>query len=453
MWVHQQEGVDFSVDRRDVILHMGMGTGKTRTCLEAIKQEEYRRILVCCPKAVIPAWRHQVRLWLGEDYRVLLLTKGTSKAKEKQIAESLESDKPIIVVVNYESAWRIPLIEKTKWDCLVYDECHRLKSPSGKTSRWAARMGKKNPKCKRFGLSGTLLAHSPLDAYGVYRAMESPECETFGNSYTIFRSRYAITNPHLPGMVIGYRNTKQFSDLIAKTSFHRRSEDVLDLPDIMHNEIIVPMTQKEGRLYQEIETDCCAAIEGEGNVTPANVLVQLTRLLQICGGHVCYDEEKVAVPVDKNSSKPAAVQDLLTDLPKDEPVVIFCRYRAELDALLAACKKVDRSASELSGRANQLEDWQQGKTNVLIANTQSGGIGIDLTRSSYCIFYSLGHSLADYLQAIARLHRPGQEKTTHFYSLVAETHLGKRTVDKSVYEALSNRKEVIDDIITRKRFS
>jgi SNF2 family DNA or RNA helicase len=105
-----------------------------------------------------------------------------------------------------------------------------------------------------------------------------------------------------------------------------------------------------------------------------------------------------------------------------------------------------RSASELSGKINSLADWQAGKTTVLVAQIQSGGIGIDLTRASYGVFYSLGHSLSEYLQAIARLHRPGQEKTTRFYSLVA-TLLGKTTVDGFVYEALSQRKEVIDAII------
>jgi SNF2 family DNA or RNA helicase len=102
--------------------------------------------------------------------------------------------------------------------------------------------------------------------------------------------------------------------------------------------------------------------------------------------------------------------------------------------------------SVLNGQHNELADWQAGKTTVLIANQASGGVGIDLTRAAYGVFYSLGHSLSDYLQAIARLHRPGQTKKTHFYSLVATVD-GNQTVDGSVYKALESRQEVIDAII------
>jgi superfamily II DNA or RNA helicase len=101
---------------------------------------------------------------------------------------------------------------------------------------------------------------------------------------------------------------------------------------------------------------------------------------------------------------------------------------------------------ELSGKVDDLAAWQAGKTAVLVAQIQSGGIGIDLTRANVGVFYSLGHSLSEYLQAIARLHRPGQTQHTRFFSLVSTLH-GKPTADGRVYEALSNRREVIDDIL------
>lgn len=445
MWTHQREAVAWAAGRLCVLLHMGMGTGKSRCLLEILKAEGLRRVLICCPKAVVPAWGKQAGLWLP-GYRILLLSKGSSAQREKQISAALADSSPLIVVTNYESAWRIPILEKTAWDCLCYDECHRLKAPSGTTSRWAARMGKKNPKAKRIGLSGTLLAHSPLDAYGVYRAIESPACQTFGSSYTAFKATYAITNPRIPGMVVGYRNTEQFGTRIAQTTFHRRSEDVLDLPDIMHEQIDVELNPQEARLYKEIERDFCAFMDG-GEVTPANVLVQLTRLLEICGGSVHLNGNRDATAVTDTPSKAAALSEILEDLPSEEPVVVFHKYKADGEACVRECRKRGRTVSVLNGQKNELADWQAGKTTVLIANTASGGIGIDLTRAAYGVFYGLGHSLSEYLQAIARLHRPGQTKKTHFYSLVATVD-GTQTADGQVYKALSERQEVIDAIIT-----
>ena len=444
LWQHQRDAIAWAAGRLYVLLHMGMGTGKSRCLLEILKAEGLSRVLICCPKAVVPAWGKQAGLWL-EGHRILLLTKGSSKQKEQLVVAALADSRPLIVVTNYESAWRIPLLEKTKWDAICYDECHKLKSASGTTSRWAARMGKKNPTAKRIGLSGTLLAHSPLDAYGVYRAIESPECQTFGQSFTAFRSRYAVTRPGYPGWVVGYRNTEEFGTKIAQTTFHRRSEDVLDLPDIMHEQVDVELSDAEAALYRSLEKDFCATVEG-GEVTPANVLVHLIRLLEVCGGSVHLDGSKQAAKIAATPSKAAALTDILDCLDPSEPLVVFHRYKADGEAAAAACVAAGRTVSVLTGQKNELADWQAGKTTVLIANQASGGVGIDLTRAAYGVFYSLGHSLSDYLQAIARLHRPGQTKKTHFYSLVATVD-GNQTVDGSVYKALESRQEVIDAII------
>jgi SNF2 family DNA or RNA helicase len=137
---------------------------------------------------------------------------------------------------------------------------------------------------------------------------------------------------------------------------------------------------------------------------------------------------------------------MLEDLPADEPLVIFARFTSDIAACRAAANACGRAVSELSGAMNQLADWQAGKTTVLVAQIQSGGIGIDLTRAAYAVFYSLGYSLAEYEQAVARLHRPGQERRTVIYHLTATAN-GRSTVDGRVYQALRERKEVVDAII------
>ena len=449
LWVHQQEAIEWADGRRDVLLWIGMGAGKTRTTLEIIKRMmidgSIRRILVGCPKAVMPAWQKQAAMWLPE-IRVLLLDRGTSADKGRMLTAALSDTRPIIVVGNYESLWRIKEIEKLTWQCLVWDEVHRLKSPSGAASKWAAKMAKKNPTAKRIGLSGTLLAQSPLDAYGTWRAVESPECQTFGTTYTLFKATYAITNPAIPGMVIGWRNKEQFAARVAATTFQRKSEDVLDLPPIHHVEVPVNMTAKEGRVYTQLEKDFCAEVDG-GFITPANAMVGLLRMLQATSGFMRLDDTASARQIDDVPSKRAAFADLLEDMPADEPLVVFCRFRSDIDSVLYACDQLGRTVSELSGKINDLAAWQAGETSVLVAQIQSGGIGIDLTRASVGVFFSLGHSLSEWLQAIARLHRPGQTRHTRFFSLVAQLH-GRTTADGRVYSALSDRKEVINAICT-----
>ena len=452
LWQHQQEAIAWADGRRDVLLWIGMGAGKTRTTLEIIKRMmlagSIRRILVGCPKAVIPAWAKQAGMWLPE-IRVLLLDRGTSADKGRMLMAAMADTSPVIVVGNYESLWRIKEVEKLSWDCLVWDEVHRLKSPSGAASKWAAKMCKKNPTAKRIGLSGTLLSQSPLDAFGTWRAVESPECPTWGPFYGLFKANFAITNPSIPGMVIGWRNKEQFAARVAATTFQRKSEDVLDLPPIHHIEVPVEMSAKEGRVYTQLEKEFCAEVDG-GFITPQNAMVGLLRMLQATSGFMRLDDTVAARQIDETPSKRAAFAEMLEDMPEHEPLVVFCRFRSDIDSVLHVCNQLGRTVSELSGKVDDLASWQAGKTAVLVAQIQSGGIGIDLTRANVGVFYSLGHSLSEWLQAIARLHRPGQERNTRFFSLVAQLH-GKTTADGRVYEALSNRKEVIDVVCSSYR--
>lgn len=447
LWKHQEEAIAWAWNRQAVFWGHGMGSGKTRTTLEFLlrkaKARGWSRVLVCCPKAVIAAWKKQCGLWAA-DIRVVALERGSSAAKEKELKAALEDPSPCIVVCNYETVWRIKSIEKTRWDYLVWDEVHRLKSPSGVASRWAARVRAKNPEAIAIGLSGTLIPHSVLDCWGIWRSVEAPDCPTFGPSYTLHKAKHAVTPPG-QNFVVGFRNLPEAHAKVAATSHQVRSQDVLDLPPIQKIDVPVDLSTAEAKAYTEIEREFCFLCE-QGAVTPKNALEQLLRLHQCTGGYVRFDDEKTARKIAEHPAKAATLRDMLEDLPADEPVVIFCRFKSDIECAREACHSTGRSVSELSGSKSELSDWQRGDTTTLVTQIQSGGIGIDLTRAAYGFFFSLGYSLSEYEQAIARLHRPGQERRTVIYHLIATTN-GRRTVDGRVYEALSERKEVVDAIL------
>jgi SNF2 family DNA or RNA helicase len=102
-----------------------------------------------------------------------------------------------------------------------------------------------------------------------------------------------------------------------------------------------------------------------------------------------------------------------------------------------------RSYFELSGESKELTQWQDDDTgSVLGVQIQSGSLGVSMVRSRYAVFYSLGFSLGDYQQALARPHRPGQTRPVTYYHLVADG-----TVDQKVYKALQAKKNVIEAIL------
>ena len=239
IWQHQTNAHHWTIDRRESLL--SMGSGKTRAVIELLRSWQPKRVLVCCPKSVIPVRLKQVTMW-GLDSRVLFLNQGLSVKTIKQLIQALADTRPLIGVVNYESAWRLPLIEGSQWDVLVYDGVHRLKRHSGNTSRWAARMNAKNPTAKKLQLSGTLLARSIL---GAYRVIESSECQTFGFSWTFYRCQNSYSHIQMPGMILRWLNTDEFSENFNTTTFQVNTTDEISLPEKIHETIDVELSAKE----------------------------------------------------------------------------------------------------------------------------------------------------------------------------------------------------------------
>jgi SNF2 family DNA or RNA helicase len=214
-------------------------------------------------------------------------------------------------------------------------------------------------------------------------------------------------------------------------------EECLDLPELVHERLTCRLSKKAERIYLDLESDLYAELE-TGEVTAANALVKLLRLQQLTSGHIKDDDGNVS---EVDNAKEALLSDLLSDLGK-EPVVVFTRFVHDLNVVKALASRLKLHYAELSGRKNELQYWKDGFADVIGIQIQAGGVGIDLTRSRYAVYFSVGFSLADYLQSVARLHRPGQEHKVTCYHLVASG-----TVDEHVYDALSKRREIVESVL------
>jgi SNF2 family DNA or RNA helicase len=419
-WQHQLLAATWLGERAAGMLAMDMGTGKTFTALLALLTKEMPLVF-------------------------LDLSRGTGKSRAERLQKALAtaSGKRLIVCVNYESVWRsqlAPTIESIQWSAIVLDESHRIKSPGGTASRYLARLAAKQAHAKRVCLTGTPMPHSPLDLYGQCRFLDS---SLFGTSFTRMRNRYAECDPRFPSKVRKWRNQEELTTKLDSISWRVTADEVLDLPDAIHETIPVQLSPAVLRFYSRLEAEMTAEI-GAGTVTAANALTKLLRLAQATGGYARIDGTEGSVPIDGTPSKRMALQDRLEDLPATEPVVVFCRFRTDLEDVAAVARELGREYAEVSGERKDLERWQDGDAVILGVQMQSGGVGIDCSRAAYAFYYSLGYSLGDYEQSLARLRRPGQTRCVRYYHLVCEG-----TVDEQVYAALRERRDVVDAVLTR----
>jgi SNF2 family DNA or RNA helicase len=218
----------------------------------------------------------------------------------------------------------------------------------------------------------------------------------------------------------------------------RISKDVLDLPPETHVTYHCELSPDARRIYRDLEEDFVAQVR-EGVVTAANAMVKLLRLQQVTGGVVPTDDGAVH-RVD--CAKRQLLADTFEDIGADEPAVVFCRFHADLDAVHEAAKSAGLESLELSGRRDELKAWQDGQAPVLAVQISAGGVGVDLTRARFSIYYSLSFSLGEYDQALSRVHRPGQTRPVEHIHLVA-----KNTVDAKILRALEKRAEVVQSIL------
>ena len=129
LYSHQVKAYNFALKQFDtgkaVAFLMDMGTGKTITTIALIgalnSQKRIGKVLVVSPKSIVGVWEEEFQKFA--DYRYALTILDGSIAKKKAAFGYMNGSALQVIVVNYESAWRIET-EIGKWnpDMIVCEE-------------------------------------------------------------------------------------------------------------------------------------------------------------------------------------------------------------------------------------------------------------------------------------------------------------------------------------------
>jgi SNF2 family DNA or RNA helicase len=458
-WLHQKRAYHWARERKGSMLGMDMGTGKSRTAISLLDGWCSDSVILVCPRSVMNVWPNQFAQHSENEWDVIVPP--TNATVQKRVAymmreymKSRARKRRACLVVNYEACWREPmkstllkilLVDAPGTD-LVLDESHRIKAPGGTASKT----------CGLFGahaghvlcLTGTPMPHSPLDVYGQYRAMDPG---IFGTNFSRFRLKYAVMGGWEGKQVVGYQNQDEFTRKFGQACFVvKKTEAGLDLPPVVHVDRTFELGAKSRKAYTTLEHDFILGVEG-GTVTTANALVKLLRLQQVTSGYVRDDDGEDRHVGDE---KIAELDDVLQDVPEREPVAIFARFKHDIRKIAELCRGQGRRVGIVDGETKPgselygLNERSQMRddVDVIILQLQSGGVGIDLTRAAIAVYYSLDFSLGNYDQTLARLDRPGQKRSVTYIHLIATN-----TKDEVVYQALQERRDVVEATIAASR--
>lgn len=463
-WDHQRVGAHLVGQLSGVMLAYDMGTGKTKTVLDAIVEYGMRRTFIVCPKNVIDVWTSEAGKHFPRDFHALVLELGSkfSCAKRRDmIRDALEavdretSLHALLCVINYE-AIASPhgkcireLVGAHDWDLVVADECHRAANWSTNTGRFLCRRMVHRAR-HRVGLSGTPLGNGPQDAYGQYLFVDPG---LFGEYVTRFRSRYLVMGGFEGKQVLDYQNEEEFRQRMARLTVVVKLRDVLDLPPERDEERLIQLEPRTLKVYRELRDEFIADWN-DGVIVGDNVLTRLLRLAQVTSGFskVKQPDESERL-VEIGTEKQQAVRELLEDIAREEPVVVFCRFVPDLHQVKRAALMAgdptgsrQRPCYTLGEGRNEIKAWREscdrGEGPVIAVQLQAGGVGIDLTRACYAIYFSIGFHPIDFRQSRARVMRPGQGRAVIYYHLIAPG-----TVDRLVYRSQGKKKSVVDSVI------
>lgn len=438
LWTHQQAALDFIGNKPGALLAMGMGTGKSCVAIHALDSRQCDTALILCPKSVAAVWPDQFAQHSSRPWRVVTLAKGTGAKRIKELeCAMLVPRKPLAIVANYDI---LPgkrglgvELRKLKWDGVIFDECHKLKSAAGKQSRAAARI--KAP--FRLGLTGTPMPHSPLDIYAQFRAIDK---RIYGNSHAAFKRMYAVMGGFQGHQVIDYQNMDDLHRRMYMATYKCKTADVLDLPPTMDITRSFELGRETRRAYDQMKLALITQVK-EGIITADNALVKLLRLAQMTSGFATADDgTHMHIGTDKREALGEVLDDLMGER---EPLVVFARFRHDLAVIREEAAARGWKDGEKSGCVDDMARWQAGDVNCLATQLQAGGVGIDLTRARYCIYYGHDFNMGNYDQSRARVHRPGQTRPVTYVHLVAE-----RSIDEDILTALEKRSDMVESVMS-----
>ena len=455
MYLHQQKACEFALElfglmssearSRGTALLMEMGTGKTIVSIAVAgcmyQYGKVNRVLVVAPLSILSVWKEEFEKFASFPYTLTVL-KGTA-AKKKERLSRLPAEGLQVVVVNYESAWRLEKeLLSYDADLVIADEAHKLKENRTSQSKGMHRIGDKAR--YKLLLTGTVITNRELDVFSQYRFLNPA---IFGTSFYTFRNRYFDMcgyGNHTP--IFRRQMTDEFLQKLHSIAYRVTKAECLDLPAVTEEVRTVEMEASAAKIYGKIEAESYAEL-AESEVTTVNILTRILRLSQITGGYLTDDDGTVNAV---SRAKLDALSDILdTAMAEDRKLVVMARFVAELDAIQELLKKKKIGYAAVRGgiknRDEEIRRFRHDDTcRVFVGQIAAAGLGITLTAASAMVFYSLDYSMSNFEQAKARIHRAGQKEKCHYIYLVC-----KGTIDRKVLYALRKKvslaKMLVDD--------
>ncbi len=406
---------------------MEQRTGKTLTALAIVEKRKPRLLMIVTVKNGKKVWKDQ-------------------------IAEHLEIDWPMQVVITHfqelhivRANWRKFFREYSKGEIMVIcDESHLIKRRGSQAARIVRSLGKlaawrlaltgtplsPRSNIKRRKRSTTLVVTDGLEDIWSQFDFIDP---TILGSADEFESRYLVKGGFRGFKVIGYRNKPELRKIIEKYSYRKLLGEVQEKKTMIRRvKLRVQLSPKTRRIYEELDKKMNAFVNGV-RVTIPLLAAKTQKLQQVASGFLIDRERDKVHRV--GTEKLRKLEQLLRKIFSQghgEKVVICAKFIPEIEAISRLISGMGLTHQVISG-GNPFSG--KFEVDVTVIQVQSG-VAIDLSEANTFIFYSCSHKHTDYEQARFRVLSFDKRAVVYYYLLASNT------VDELVYEATTKKRDL-----------
>lgn len=462
-FLHQVDFVKWAMSRKHSYIAGEPGTGKTPAAVMCTNAEQ-GAFIVICPAFLQLNWQEEILSWTTwEKPPVIDICRG-----QKHFFDD-DADCYIVPAstVHVDNIREYFFRTGRKFQWVFIDEGHMFKNPDAKRTQSiiGGRVTVNNKKkvwrsFKRISehvvfMSGSPIPNGrPMELYPVLskyapHVIDYLDKHKFGVKYcngrhTDFGWDYS-----------GASNLEEFHNKITSDfMIVKRLDECVELPDhappkfiYLEDQRLKKHQQSEMEILKNVRVEDIIAAEMAHNPTFAERVEFATHRaakenkVYVDGGFQFLSELRKLNGLKKVDQAVEVIEEILNDL---DELVVFAWHKEVVHLLADALAKYEpfviTGQTAHKKRHEQVKEFQKSRTrNLFIANIQSAGVGITLTKAPRYLFVEPSYVPGENDQAIRRIFRIGQEQKTYGGFLV-----WKNSLDHLILNAHQKKNKNID---------
>jgi len=409
---YQYEGIGWMFSQKSALLADEMGLGKTMQTITAVRlllrSGQVRRVLLVCPKPLIPNWQREFKLWAEE----LPITTLEGDIARRNMLWSMPGIP--ILLANYEVVVRDFEAfgeDSPKFDLVILDEAQRIKNRDSRT----ASMIRSIPRRRSWTLTGTPIENRPEEMASLFEFME----------------------------VVPPRSTPDIKRLTQLSEHYvlRRTKDLVmsDMPPRLDRDAYLDLNPAQQAAYDTAEKDGVIQLNELGeSISVQHVFELVLRLKQITN----FD------PLTGDSAK---LDRLAADMEEISSsggkAILFSQWTKCIDWLAAKLERfnplVYHGKVPTKKREPILSQFKEDPNcPLLLMSYGTGAVGLNLQFAGYVFLFDRWWNPAVEDQAINRAHRVGQKS-----QVIVTKFICKNTIEERIDRVLDQKRQLFAQVL------